>query len=100
MSDTQRQKEKKNDIRFIGVPSPKDIAKAVYGRNIDDKLRKSTVERILPCIIDEQRIPRDLVDLIVHRASNRVGMEDWEWKKTLSIACALYKKYKTDYILV
>ncbi|HOT76363.1 MAG TPA: type I-C CRISPR-associated protein Cas8c/Csd1, partial [Candidatus Wallbacteria bacterium] len=27
----------------------------------------------------------------------RVSMEMWEWKKTLSIACALYRKYKIDY---
>jgi CRISPR-associated protein Csd1 len=24
-------------------------------------------------------------------------MEEWEWRKTLSIACALYKKYQIDY---
>lgn len=93
----QTGKKQKIHFRFTGAPSPEDIAKSVYGSRIDDKLLKSTVERILPCIIDGQKIPRDLVDLIVYRASNRVGMDDWEWKKTLSIACALYKKYKDDY---
>ena len=92
-------KIKKVYIRFVGAPAPSDIAEAVYGIKVDDKLRKATVERILPCIIDGQKIPRDLVESAVRRASNRVGMKQWEWNKTLSIACALYRKYreKEDY---
>ena len=86
-------KIKKVYIRFVGAPAPSDIAEAAYGKKIDDKLRKATVERILPCIIDGQKIPRDIVESAVRRAANRVGMEQWEWNKTLSIACALYRKY-------
>lgn len=88
-------KETKRHFSFVGAPAPDDIAEAAYGHKVDDKLRKSTVERILPCIIDSQQIPRDLVESAVRRACNRVGMENWEWNKTLSIACALYRKYHT-----
>ena len=60
---------------------------------------------MLPCIVDGQPIPRDLVESVVRRASNRVGIynhddkkylgdEEYTWKKTLSIACALFKKIK------
>ncbi|MBV6467610.1 MAG: type I-C CRISPR-associated protein Cas8c/Csd1 [Candidatus Brocadia sp.] len=80
-------------IRFVGAPAPKDIAEAAYGSKVDDKLKKATVERLLPCIIDGQQIPRDIVDSAVRSACNRSGMEEWEWNKTLSIACALYKKF-------
>lgn len=92
-------KEKEVNIRFVGAPAPGDIALAAYGHYenkrfvVDSKLQKTAIERILPCIIDGQKIPRDLVDSVVRRASNRVGMEEKEWNKTLSIACALYKKY-------
>lgn len=79
--------------RFVGAPAPKDIAEAAYGKRADDKLRKATIERILPCIIDGLKLPRDIMESAVRRASNRIGLEDWEWEKTLSIACALYKKY-------
>lgn len=91
--------ETKKRIRFVGAPAPRDIAEAAYGSKVDDKLKKSTVERLLPCIVDGQKIPRDVVDSAVRRACNRVGMEGWEWNKTLSIACALYKKLneKEDY---
>lgn len=86
---------------FVGAPAPSDIAEAAYGSRLDDKLRKATIMRLLPCIVDGQSIPRDLVESTVRRASNRVGMREYEWSKTLSIACALFKKYnrKEDYTM-
>jgi CRISPR-associated protein Csd1 len=91
--DSSNGKKKKRYFPFIGAPSPGDIAEAAYGQRVDDNLRKTTVERILPCIIDGQPIPRDLVESTVRRASNRISMEYWEWNKTLTIACALFRKY-------
>jgi CRISPR-associated protein Csd1 len=81
------------EIRFVGAPSPKDIAEAAFGRRLDEKLRKATVERLLPCIIDGQTIPRDLMESAVHRTCNRAGFEHWEWEKNLGIACALFRGY-------
>jgi CRISPR-associated protein Csd1 len=93
-------KEQKRYIPFYGAPAPADIAEAAYANNrdgrfeLDDKLKKATIKRLLPCIVDGQPIPRDLVESSVRRASNRIGLEDWQWKKTLSIACALFRKHK------
>jgi CRISPR-associated protein Csd1 len=81
------------EARFVGAPAPRDIAEAAYGRRLDDKLRKSTVERLLPCIVDGRVLPRDLVESVVSRTCNRVGMEHWEWEKSLGIACALFKGF-------
>lgn len=92
-------------VPFIGAPAPKDIALAAYGTNrkregkagefkADDNLVKTTANRILPCIIDGQPIPRDIVESTVRKASNRIALEDWQWEKTLSIACALFRKHK------
>ncbi len=87
---------------FVGAPAPKDIAEAAYGRRSDDsikKLCKATVERLLPCIIDGIRIPPDIVESCVRKATNRQGFkrakgekidECAEWEKALGIACALY----------
>lgn len=87
----------KRSIRFIGAPSPRDVAEAAYGRRAKDKqhekLIKTTVERLLPCIIDGQPLPHDLVESVVRRTCNRVGMDHWEWEKNLGIACALFKGY-------
>lgn len=94
IQDEKSGKPKKKYIPFIGAPTPNDIAEAVYGSRIDDKLRKTTISRLLPCIVDGQPIPRDLVEAAVRRASNRVGMSnEYEWNKTLSIACALFRKH-------
>jgi CRISPR-associated protein Csd1 len=76
---------------FVGAPAPKEIAEAAYGRRVDDKLRKSTVERLLPCIVDARPVPRDIVAASVRRACNRAGMEAWDWEKCLGIACALVR---------
>ncbi|CAH2030724.1 type I-C CRISPR-associated protein Cas8c/Csd1 [Trichlorobacter ammonificans] len=80
------------DRIFYGAPAPRDISEVAYGRRIDDKLRKATVERLLPCIVDAAPVPRDLVESCIRRASNRNGIEYWEWEKALGIACALYRK--------
>lgn len=79
------------DKVFVGAPAPRDIAETAYGRRLDEKLRKATVERLLPCIIDGAPIPRDLVESCVRRASSKQGIEEWEWEKALGIACALYR---------
>lgn len=87
------------DKQFIGAPAPRDIAEAGYATRIgttgelriDEKLRKTLVERLLPCIVDGQPIPRDIVESVVRKACNRNGLKHWEWEKTLGIACALYR---------
>lgn len=88
------------DLKFVGVPSPRDIADAAYGRQVEgksgEKLRKATVERLLPCIIDGRPIPRDLVEAAVRRTANRSGLEKWEWEKNLGIACALFRGHHKD----
>lgn len=89
-------KETKNHFTFVGAPAPIDIAEAAYGSKSNDKIKKATVARLLPCIIEEKPIPRDIVESAVRRASNRIVLEEWEWNKTLSIACSLYKNYSKE----
>jgi CRISPR-associated protein Csd1 len=84
-------------LRFVGVPAPRDIADCAYGRKVDDRLRKATVERLLPCIVDSRPIPRDLVDSCVRRVCNRTsfGKKDfWAWEKCLGIVCGLFRGSK------
>lgn len=91
-------KPKYEPATFVGAPSPIDIVETAYGRNVDDKLRKSALERLLPCIIEGAQLPSDLVHCAARRASNPIAMEGWEAGKTLSIACALIRKLKNDRI--
>lgn len=87
------------DRRFVGAPSPRDIAQAAYGRRLDDKLEKATRERLLSCIVDAAPIPVDLVESAKRRAINRAAFkakELWEWEKSLGIACALFRGKYTE----
>ncbi|WP_088549121.1 type I-C CRISPR-associated protein Cas8c/Csd1 [Paenibacillus aquistagni] len=79
-------------VQFFGTPATKDIAYAAYGSKANDKIVKGVMERMLPCIVDGRAIPADIIKSAIHRASNPVAMEKWEWEKTLSIACALVNK--------
>ena len=77
---------------FWGAPAPIDIAKAAYGEKCSDTIKASTVERLLPCIIDARPIPADIVESLLQRAKKRASLEKWEFYKILSITCALYNK--------
>ncbi len=81
--------------KFIGAPSPKDIAWCAYGKRVEgssgSKLLNATIQRLLPSIIDGRLVPRDLVEQCVRRTSGRVGLEQWEFRKCLGIACSLYR---------
>jgi len=90
------------DRVFFGAPAPRDIAETAFGTwregkmYVDEKLRRATVERLLPCIIDGALMPRDLVESCVRRASSRNGIENWGWEKALGIACALFRYHHKE----
>ncbi|MED3757785.1 type I-C CRISPR-associated protein Cas8c/Csd1 [Peribacillus frigoritolerans] len=79
-------------IQFYGAPATKDIAFAAYGPKVNEKVVKGLMERMLSCVIDDRKIPLDIVKSAYQRASNPVSMDNWEWEKTLSITCALLNK--------
>ncbi len=95
-------KKKRYYQPFIGAPAPINVAEAAYGDDSDDRLKKTTVARLLPCIMDGNPIPWDIVNSAVSRACNRIALKDpkdkneREWNKTLSIACSLYKNYSKE----
>lgn len=80
----------------VSSPAPFAIVKAAYGEQVKDSLKKNAIERVIPCIIDGQQFPIDLVNSCVRNAINRSGYTSstqWLWEKNLGIACALYKGY-------
>lgn len=81
----------KNKLRYAGAPSPKTIAEVAYGKSVDEKLRKQTIARLLPCIIEKRPVPSDLVDACIHRACSRNGLESRDWNLAVNTACALFR---------
>lgn len=92
----------------ISAPSPFLILNAVYGDILHSNkaLKKSLIERLIPCITEHRDIPRDIVYRAVSRVCNRNAKrlsdeysnrssELAAWEKELAVACALYKGYLT-----
>jgi CRISPR-associated protein Csd1 len=97
------------DTTFVGAPAPSDIAETAFAVGADGKmqakLRKTTVKRLLPCIVDGAPLPFDLVESCVRRAScrrgNRYGnseseQEYWRWEKNIGIACSLFRYFHKE----
>lgn len=86
-------KPKFKPYSFVGAPRPEDIAKAAYGEKVDQKLKQQTVERLVPCIVEQKPLPYDLMQSVVHCATASISLEPWETRKTRNIACALIRGY-------
>ena len=94
-SDKPREKSAR-PVPFIGAPAPETIVEAAYGRQVNDKLKKSAVQRLLPCVVDKAILPQDIMLCTVRRASNPVALDSGDYGKTLAVACALVRKYWND----
>jgi len=80
--------------RFVGTPSTYRIAEAVYGTKADSRIKKELYTRLLPCIVEQKPIPKDIITIIFNRVRNPSSfansMESWDG--TLNVACALIRK--------
>lgn len=81
---------------FTGAPSPIDVAKTAYGKEVNQELRKKTIREILMCIIDGMSIPAYLLQACFNRTIQRHSLDQREWRKLLGITCALFRKYHYD----
>ena len=93
---------KKGKGTVLMAPAPEDIALAAYGTerngmlNIDDRLMKDTLKRLMPCILGKHRLPADLVRSAVENASRPQAFSSYNYRKVLEIACALIHKRYAD----
>ncbi|MEA3361455.1 MAG: type I-C CRISPR-associated protein Cas8c/Csd1 [Thermodesulfobacteriota bacterium] len=96
----------KKTIWPVSTPVPRVIAETAYGDVLktNETLKKSLMERILPCIVDGRPFPRDVMLAAVRRTSNRsvkrlphqysnFKSENAAWEKHLGVACALFKGF-------
>ncbi len=83
-------------LRTTLPPSLVDIVRCAYGYDVDDKLLKSTLSRLVVCITERAPFPTDIANSVINNACRPVAYEPWEWERILSLACALYKKMKSE----
>lgn len=85
-------------------PSMYQIVNFVYGQENskgylsceNKKLSRSTIERLIPCIIDAQKLPKDISRTAFYKLSNKQSYKK-KWDDALNIGCSMIKKYKNDY---
>ncbi len=85
-------------------PSLYEIVNFIYGQeNIkgslsceNKKLFRSTIERLIPCIIEGQKLPKDIAKTTFYNLSNKLSYKN-SWNDALSIGCSLIKKQRYDY---
>lgn len=94
-----------HNFRYFGMAGVKDIAEALYGTEQkgiislggNTRMYAEVCKRLLPCISERRRVPRDIVNAAVQKASSPVSYDNrYNWEKVLSIACALVKKQKME----
>lgn len=98
-----RHKKYKNRkiIEYVGMPSVKDIAKILYGteengkmiiRKNSEKLYANVIKRLIPCIWDGRRVPYDMVQKSIIKASMPLSYDShFNWEATVSLACSFVK---------
>lgn len=91
-------------VDYIGTPTPLDIARAAYGvdqegllKISNSKLKKKCVDRILSCIVDNRKLPMDILQCAVKNASNPQKYSSYNWNFILETTCALIRKHNIDY---
>lgn len=96
--------EKEEYVGYSGAPAPITIARAAFGNNQNgllkgnDKLFSQTIERLLPCIVDGKKVPRDIVVATVNKSKTPQNYSSRsQWLSVVSVACALYRRYLSDY---
>ena len=86
----------------MGSPSLREIVLTAYGTEqngimqAEKKLMKKTVDRLLPCIVQGQRIPTDIVRAAVKNVSDPRRFSSC-WNTLLENVCAVIRKYQIDY---
>lgn len=88
----------------IKSPSLYDIVNFIYGLENNKgylscenkKLMRSTIERLIPCIIDSKKLPTDILRTTFYKLSNKLSYKN-SWDKALGVGCSIIKKYKNDY---
>lgn len=60
-----------------------------------DKLKRSQIERLIPCLLEGKELPKDMAKLAFSRLTKRQSYKK-QWDTALYIGCALFKKYKNN----
>lgn len=62
-----------------------------------DKLKKETIARLIPCVIEGRNLPKDILRNLVNRASRPLSYSlKGNWRNVLNAACGMIRKAKIE----
>ena len=61
------------------------------------KMMKKNIDRLLPCIVQGRKIPKDIVRAVVINLGNPLRFGSYNRNRLLENACAVIRKYQIDY---
>lgn len=94
--------EKKKPYYSVEAPVFKRIIECAFGReqngfiNVDDRILKEHVQRLVKCMVEKNRVPFDLVQALTVRASTPTAYSSFNRERVLSTACAMISKYRLE----
>lgn len=94
--------EQKQPYYRLETPTFRRIAECAFGREqgnfieLNDKVLKEQVQRLMKCMLDRQPMPRDIVSALVNRASIPLAYSRNNRETLLATTCATIIKYYTD----
>ena len=66
-------------------------------RKNSEKLYANVIKRLIPCIWDGRRVPYDMVQKSIIKASMPLSYDShFNWEATVSLACSFVKKYRLE----
>lgn len=92
------------DSRRFGVQAPplKRIVDCAFGTErtqffeTDGHVLREQIQRLLPCILDERPVPKDIVRALVNRAGTPLAYQGANRETLLEVTCALVRKDRHD----
>ncbi len=61
----------------------------------NSELKKKTLERLLPCILERRKLPSDMKNRMFQNVCNRSSY-DKTWNYVFALGCSVFKKYRID----
>jgi CRISPR-associated protein Csd1 len=94
--------EQKKPYYIVKTPMFRRIVEYAFGSEkgnyveVNDKVLKEQTQRLLKCMLEKQRFPRDIMNAIVSRASTPLAYSRGNRERVLSVACATIVKFHYD----
>ncbi|MBP3923233.1 MAG: type I-C CRISPR-associated protein Cas8c/Csd1 [Ruminiclostridium sp.] len=94
----------KKKMQEVNSFSLSDIAECAFGTeqgkfiSCKPEVKRDVYIRLIPCVIEGRRIPQDIVNALVTRATSpQMYSERYNWRRVLEVTCGMIRKNKIEH---